>query len=77
MEWEFSAALEAFTKQRNELLDAVATTTPDAWNRVAMVTEKPGETRERSARFYGDWMAAHEVVHCEQIGSIADAVARK
>ena len=72
--WEFSLALEAFTTQRAELLDVVASLAPAAWDRTAIVTEKPGETRERSARFYGDWLAGHEVVHCQQIDSTAERV---
>ena len=73
-DWEFSLALEAFTTQRAELLDVVASLEPAAWYRIALVTEKPGETRERSARFYGDWLAAHEAVHCQQIESTAERV---
>jgi hypothetical protein len=42
----------------------------NAWDRTATVTEKTGETIDRSARFYGDWMATHEREHCEQIAGV-------
>lgn len=73
-EWEFGPALEAFTRQRAELLAVIGPLPPDAWDRAARVTEKPGDVRERSARFYGDWMAAHEREHWQQLEEAAAVV---
>lgn len=72
--WDFGPAFEAFTRQRIELLRVLEPLPPDAWERTATVTERPGETRERSVLFYGDWLAAHERVHWEQIATIVATV---
>ena len=74
LDWEFEPGVEAFKKQRAELLAVVESLPREAWDRTAIVTEKPGGTIDRSARFYGGWMAAHEREHCEQIAAIVDAV---
>ncbi len=74
-EWEFVRAFKAFTKQRAELLAVVNTLPADAWERTATVTGMVGETYERTARYYGDWMAGHERAHWKHIERIAAAVA--
>jgi hypothetical protein len=40
----------------------------------ACTVSGPGETIDRNARFYGDWMAAHEREHCEEITGIVEAL---
>jgi len=74
-EWEFVRAFEAFKKQRAELLAVVGPLPADAWERTATVTGMVGETYERTARYYGDWMAGHERAHWKHIARIAAAVA--
>ena len=69
-EWTFGPALGAFRAQRAELLEMIEPLAPDAWERTATVTEKTGDVRERSARYYADWMARHEREHLEQIARI-------
>jgi DinB superfamily len=72
-DWEFGAALAAFTAQRDELLAALERRPATAWERVAIVAEDGGPT-ERSMAYYGDWMAGHERDHMIQIQQIAEAV---
>ena len=36
----------------------------------ARVTEPNGDVRERTAQFYGDWLAAHEREHIGQITQV-------
>ena len=76
LDWEFEPAFEAFAKQRAELLGVLEPLPRWAWDRSAIVTERPGKTVDRSARFYGDWMAAHEREHCEQIADVVEALTR-
>ena len=68
--WEFKPAFEAFTRQRAELLEVLESLPPEAWHRTATVTGMIGETYERSARYYANWLAGHERTHWRQIGHI-------
>jgi DinB superfamily len=65
-DWEFAPAFAAFSVQRAELLAVLTPLSSEAWDRTASVTEDRGVI-ERSVAFYGDWMAAHERVHLQQI----------
>ena len=76
-EWEFARAFKAFKKQRAELLAVVQPLALDAWERTATVTGMVGDTYERTARYYGDWMAGHERAHWRHIEQIAAAVAAR
>jgi hypothetical protein len=76
VDWEFAPGFDAFRQQRSELLAVLHTLPPDAWSRVAVVTERKGRT-ERSLRFYGDWLAAHEVEHLGQIGDILTTIGER
>jgi hypothetical protein len=72
--WEFAPAFEVFKKQRADLL-AVLEPLPRAdWARTATVREPSGKTVDRSARYYGDWMAGHERAHWTQIEQIVAAL---
>ncbi|HTC85627.1 MAG TPA: DinB family protein [Candidatus Acidoferrum sp.] len=71
--WQFAPAFEAFKKQRAELLGILAPLPPEAWERTATVTGMIGETYERSALYYGDWLAGHERAHWKHIGRIVAA----
>lgn len=73
-EWEFAAALAAFTDQRARLLATLEELTPDAWRRTANETGLPGGPIERDVRYYGSWMAGHERAHTAHIGRIAAVV---
>ncbi len=63
LEWEFGPALDAFEKQRAELLAVLRPLPTGCMGADATVTESVGKTYKRSARFYGDWMAGHERAH--------------
>ena len=69
-EWAFEPAFAAFTAQRAELLEVIEPLPPEAWARTARVTEPTGQTRDRTAQFYGDWLADHERVHLEQMAEV-------
>ena len=70
LEWQFGPAFTAFTKQRRDLLAVLDPLPPDGWERTATVTGMVGETYQRSARYYGDWMASHERAHWKHIERI-------
>ena len=72
--WEFGPALEVFKRQRAELLAVLEPLPADAWERTATVTGMVGETYERSARYYADWMAGHERAHLKSLPRIVAAV---
>jgi hypothetical protein len=72
--WAFAPAFEAFEAQRAELLAVLEPLPPDDWERIAKVTEPVGKTVDRSALYYGDWMAGHERAHWSQIGQIVAVV---
>jgi hypothetical protein len=72
--WEFSAAFTAFRKQRAELLHVLEPFPRGDWERTATVIGMLGETYERSAHYYGDWLAGHERAHWKQISAIVTAV---
>jgi DinB family protein len=70
--WAFGDAFAAFRQQRAELL-AVLDPLPLAWwDRTARVTEPTGDVRDRTARFYGDWLAGHERDHVEQVTELLE-----
>jgi DinB superfamily len=75
--WDFMPAIEAFTRQRIDLMAMLEPLTPDDWDRSASVTEGPGRIRDRSLRFFGDWLASHEVAHLEDLPDVVNAVRRR
>lgn len=76
-DWEFAPAFEAFRKQRADLLAVLEPLPPDDWERTATVMGMLGETYQRSARYYGSWMADHERAHWKHFGRIIAAVLGK
>ena len=74
VDWAFAPSFEVFTRERRDLLRVLKGLATDSWERTATVTERAGGTRERSLRFFGDWMAGHERIHWDQIGSVAEAI---
>jgi hypothetical protein len=73
-DWAFTPAFEAFTTQRADLLAVLDVLPPDGWERTATVTGMLGETYQRSARYYGDWLAGHERAHWKHIARIIAAL---
>jgi hypothetical protein len=73
-EWEFAPAFEAFKRQRADLLAVLEPLPPASWKRTATVTGMIGETYERSARYYADWMAGHERAHWKHVKRIVAAL---
>ena len=73
-EWAFAPAFEAFKEQRADLLVVLEPLPPDGWERTATVTGMLGETYERSARYYADWLAGHERAHWKHIERIIAAL---
>jgi hypothetical protein len=73
-QWDFAPAFQAFTQQRAYLLSVLEPLPLGGWERTAKVTGMLGETYERSARYYADWMASHERAHWKHIGRIVAAL---
>ncbi|HXG26040.1 MAG TPA: DinB family protein [Candidatus Binatia bacterium] len=63
----FRSAFEAFRAERARLLEDLSTLGSDAWARTATVTVPPKKVFEYSARYYGDWLAAHERAHLRHL----------
>ena len=77
-EWSFGAGFEAFAKGRAELLTGLDSVRQEDWERIAVVTVQPNRSLEQSARFFGDWLAAHEREHLEQMTrTIERSIARQ
>ncbi len=65
-EQPFQPSLQAFTKQRTELLAVLEPLAPAGWARTATVTGA-GKVLERTVLVYAQWMAGHERPHLKQI----------
>jgi hypothetical protein len=76
-DWEFARAFEAYGKQRAALLAVLEPLSPDQWERTASVIGMIGETYDRSARYYADWMAGHERAHLKGLPRIISTVREK
>ena len=68
--WAFEPAFAAFREQREGLLAVLDSQPADVWRRTATVSEF-GSSFERSALFFGDWLAGHEREHWTQIKEVA------
>ena len=73
-EWQFGPAFAAFRAQRADLLEVLESLPSEAWERTASVSVPPNKIYERTARFYGNWMAPHERGHLKHIARILKAV---
>ena len=69
LEQEFQPSLQAFAKQRSDLLAVLEPLPPEAWSRAATVTGA-GKVLERTVLFYARWLAEHERPHVKQIERI-------
>ncbi len=76
-DWEFQPAFEAFTEQRAELLAVLEPLPAEAWLRTATVIGMIGETYERTALYFGDWMTGHERAHLKSLPRIIAEVRRE
>lgn len=72
-ELEFHPSLQAFTRQRAELLALLEPLAPEAWVRAATVTGA-GKPRERTVQTYAMWLANHEQSHFRQLERIIAAL---
>ena len=70
---EFRPSLDAFARQRAELLAVLEPLPPEDWWRAATVTGA-GNVLERTALFYAQWLASHERTHFKQIERLATAI---
>lgn len=66
LEQDFQRSLEAFTAQREALVELLSGLPGEAWSRAATVTGA-GKTLERTVFAYAEWMATHERSHLKQI----------
>jgi DinB family protein len=68
-EQDFDISLEAFTKQHNELLEALKALTNNDWSRGATFTATT-KGREQTVLSYAQRIAQHENEHCIQIEAL-------
>ena len=66
LEQDFQRSLEAFTAQREALVELLSGLPGEAWSKAATVTGA-GKTLERTVFAYAEWMATHERSHLKQI----------
>jgi hypothetical protein len=66
LEQDFQRSLEAFTAQREALVELLSGLPGEAWSRAATVTGA-GKMLERTVFAYAEWMATHERSHLKQI----------
>lgn len=70
-ELEFWPSLEAFARQRDDLLATIEHLPLESWSRAATVTGA-GRPLQRTVHSYAQRLARHERPHVRQIGRIAD-----
>jgi hypothetical protein len=73
---DFRDSLRAFTSQREQLLEFLEPLAPETWACAATITVAGRTPIERTLHFYGDRMAAHELVHVTQVQQIVEVVRR-
>ena len=73
---DFRDSLRAFTSQREQLLEFLAPLAPETWACAATIAVAGRTPIERTLHFYGDRMAAHELVHVTQVQQIVEVVRR-
>ena len=73
---EFRPSLDAFARQRVELLAVLESLPPEGWRRAATVTGV-GNVLERTVLHYARRLAGHERTHIKQIERLATALRAK
>ena len=76
-DWDFAPAFDAFARQRTELLVVLRALPPEAWERTATVSVPPAKQFEYSVAYYGDWLAAHERAHLNQLPKVIATVTKR
>ena len=76
LEQEFQPSLQAFTKQRDDLLAVLEPLAPAAWSRAAIVTGA-GKPLEWTVLLYAQRLASHERTHLKQIESLVSALRQR
>lgn len=72
-EQAFGPSLDAFSRQRAELLHVLEELAPADWERAALVTGA-GRPLTKTAHSYAQRLARHEPPHVRQIGRVADTM---
>jgi len=70
---EFQASLDAYARQRSELLTVLKPLPVEAWSRKATVTGA-GNVLERTVQSYAQRLARHEQPHLKQFERIVNAI---
>jgi uncharacterized damage-inducible protein DinB len=65
----FHASLDAYTRQRDGLIEVLSALKEQEWRRSAKVVGA-GKPLERTVFFYAQWMAIHERPHLKQIARV-------
>ncbi len=74
---EIMRILTLTAAQRSTLLERLENVPGKDWQRTAIVSVPPGKTFHYTATYYGDWLAAHERVHLDQIEQTATVVTHR
>ena len=69
LELEFGSSLQAFTKQRNDLVKSLKALAIQDWSRPATFTETT-KGREQTVFSYARRIAEHDNEHCKQIEAL-------
>jgi hypothetical protein len=73
LDLEFRPSLQAFTRQRAELLAVLEPLSPEVWSRSVTMTGA-GKPLERTVQSFAQRMARHERPHLKQIAGIVTTV---
>ena len=73
LEQDFQPSLDAFAKQRRQLLAVLESLPPEGWSRSATVMAW-GNPFERTVLYYAERLVRHERPHLRQIERIVDRV---
>jgi DinB superfamily len=73
---DFQPSLDAFARQRAELLAVLEALPPECWHRVAIVTGA-GKVLQLTVLSYAERLARHERAHVKQVGRILTALHRE
>jgi hypothetical protein len=73
LDLEFRPSLQAFTRQRAELLAVLELLSPEVWSRSVTMTGA-GKPLERTVQSFAQRMARHERPHLKQIAGIVTTV---
>jgi hypothetical protein len=75
LELEFQPSLQAYAKQRIQLLTVLEPLPPEGWARSAII-KGAGKALERTVFFHAQLLARHELTHLKQIKRLAKSMNR-